>query len=419
MGGERMINKSILVVGGGIGGLTAALEAAEVGYEVILVEKNPYLGGRVAQLHHYFPKLCPPNCGLEINFKRIRSNPRIKFFTLAEVEAISGEKGNYDVTIKLTPRFVTPDCTACGQCVEVCPQDRPNPFNYGLDKTKAIYLPHNFSFPMKYVVDSTVCPGASCGKCVEVCPVKAIDLGMQAKTVNLKVGAVIWATGWDPYDATKIEYYGFGRYPDVITNVQLERLAAVNGPTQGKIVRPSDGKGIETIAFVQCAGSRDENHQPYCSQVCCLASLKQAMYVREQYPEAKIYIFYIDIRSLGKYEDVYTKVQEDAGVVFIKGKVGEITENPETKKLVLEVEDQLAGEVIHPEVDMVVLATGMAPAAKPAGGAAALDADGFVASEDGVVGAGCARKPMEVASTVRDATAAALKAIQAVAGGGN
>ncbi|MDI6710206.1 MAG: CoB--CoM heterodisulfide reductase iron-sulfur subunit A family protein [Thermoanaerobacterales bacterium] len=414
-----MINKSILVVGGGIGGLTAALEAAEVGYEVILVEKNPYLGGRVAQLHHYFPKLCPPNCGLEINFKRIRSNPRIKFFTLAEVEAISGEKGNYDVTIKLTPRFVTPDCTACGQCVEVCPQDRPNPFNYGLDKTKAIYLPHNFSFPMKYVVDSTVCPGASCGKCVEVCPVKAIDLGMQAKTVNLKVGAVIWATGWDPYDATKIEYYGFGRYPDVITNVQLERLAAVNGPTQGKIVRPSDGKGIETIAFVQCAGSRDENHQPYCSQVCCLASLKQAMYVREQYPEAKIYIFYIDIRSLGKYEDVYTKVQEDAGVVFIKGKVGEITENPETKKLVLEVEDQLAGEVIHPEVDMVVLATGMAPAAKPAGGAAALDADGFVASEDGVVGAGCARKPMEVASTVRDATAAALKAIQAVAGGGN
>jgi len=419
MGGERMNNKSILVVGGGISGLTAALEAAETGYDVILVEKNPYLGGRVAQLHHYFPKLCPPNCGLEINFKRIRSNPKIKFYTLAEVEAISGEKGNYDVTVKLTPRFVTPDCTACGKCVEVCPQERPNAFNYGLDKTKAIYLPHVFAFPMKYVVDASVCPGASCGKCVEVCPVKAIDLSMEAKTVNLKVGAVVWATGWDPYDAAKIEYYGFDRYPNVITNVQLERLAAINGPTGGKIVRPSDGKGIETIAFVQCAGSRDENHQPYCSQVCCLASLKQAMYVREQYPEAKIYIFYIDIRSLGKYEDVYTKVQEDAGVVFIKGKVGEITENPDTKKLVLEVEDQLAGEVIHPEVDMVVLATGMAPAAKPAGGAVSLDADGFVASEDGVVGAGCARKPMEVSSTVRDATAAALKAIQAVAGGGN
>lgn len=413
-----MVNNSILVVGGGISGLTAALEAAEVGYDVILVEKNPYLGGRVAQLHHYFPKLCPPNCGLEINFKRIRSNPRIKFYTLAEVEAISGEKGNYDVTVKLTPRFVTPDCTACGKCVEVCPQERPNAFNYGLDKTKAVYLPHNFAFPMKYVIDSTACPGASCGKCVDVCPVKAIDLNMQAKTVNLKVGAVVWATGWDPYDAKKIEYYGFGRYPNVITNVQLERLAAVNGPTKGKIVRPSDGKGIETIAFVQCAGSRDENHQPYCSQVCCLASLKQAMYVREQYPEAKIYIFYIDIRSLGKYEDVYKKVQDDAGVVFIKGKVGEITENPDTKKLVLEVEDQLAGEVIHPEVDMVVLATGMAPAAKPAGGAVALDADGFVVSGDGIIGAGCARKPMEVAATVRDATAAALKAIQAVAGGG-
>lgn len=413
-----MDNKSILVVGGGMSGLTAALEAAEVGYEVILLEKESYLGGRVAQLHHYFPKLCPPNCGLEINFRRMRVNPLIKFYTMAEVEAISGSKGNYDVTVKLTPRFINESCTACGKCVEVCPVERPNAFNFGMDKTKAVYLPHDFAFPMKYIIDPQACAGASCGKCVEVCPVKAIELDMQPKSINLKVGAIIWATGWDPYDAAKIEYYGFGRLPNVVTNVMMERLAAVNGPTKGKITRPSDGKGIETIAFVQCAGSRDENHQAYCSQVCCLASLKQAMYVREQYPEAKIYIYYIDIRALGRYEDVYTKVQEDSNVFFVKGKVGEITENPETKKLVLEVEDQLAGEIIHPEVDMVVLATGMAPAGKAVGGALNCDADGFAVSDEGVIAAGCAKKPMEVAASVRDATAAALQAIQAVTGGG-
>jgi quinone-modifying oxidoreductase subunit QmoA len=416
-----MANKSILVIGGGISGLTTALEAAEVGYEVYLVEKNPYLGGRVAQMHHYFPKLCPPNCGLEINFKRLRGNPRIKFFTCAEVEQISGQKGDFDVTVKVNPRYVKPECTACGECVAVCPAERANTFNYGLDNTKAVYLPHPFAFPLKYVIDRDACADG-CRKCVEACKYNAIDLDMEVETVHLKVGAIVYATGWQPYDATKISYYGFGRHKNVITNVMLERLAVPNGPTGGRIVRPSDGKEPETIAFVQCAGSRDENHQPYCSQVCCLASLKHITYIRENNPNAKIYVFYIDIRALGKYEDFYTKVANDENVIFIKGKVGEITEDPATGDLTLETEDQGAGQVVQQTVNLVVLATGMAPSvtAVPAE-LAVVDAGGFVISDiaqTGIGGAGCAHKPMEVSASVRDATAAALKAVQAVVGGG-
>jgi len=193
---------SILVVGGGISGLTTALEAAEVGYEVFIVEKNPYLGGRVAQLNQYFPKLCPPTCGLEINFRRIKDNPRIKVFTLAEVEKIDGASGSYDVSIKLNPRFVNENCVACDDCVGVCPVDRNNEFNFNMDKTKAIYRPNEMSFPMRYAIDSSVCKGAECNKCIEACKYSAIDLNMEAKTINLNVGAIVWATGWVPYDAS-------------------------------------------------------------------------------------------------------------------------------------------------------------------------------------------------------------------------
>lgn len=418
-----MANKSILVVGGGISGLTTALEAAEVGCEVYLVEKNPYLGGRVAQLHQYFPKLCPPNCGLEVNFRRLRKNPRIKFFTCAEVEKISGRKGDFDVTVKLNPRYIKAQCTACGDCTAVCPAERVNDFNYGLDTTKAAYLPHPFAFPLRYVIDRRACPDG-CAKCVEACKYNVVDLAMAPEMVNLKVGAVVYATGWQPYDAAKIGYYGFGRAKNVITNVMLERLAVPNGPTEGKIVRPSDGRQPGTVAFVQCAGSRDENHQAYCSQICCLATLKQITYIREKNPDAKIYVYYIDIRALGKYEDFYTKVAKDENVVFIKGKVGEITADPATGDLTLETEDQEAGKTVTQTVNLVVLATGMKPSALEApvpSELAAADAGGFVVSDiagTGVGGAGCARKPMEVSASVRDATAAALKAIQATVGGG-
>lgn len=412
---KGMTSGSILVVGGGISGLTTALEAAEVGYEVYLVEKNPYLGGRVAQLNKYFPKLCPPSCGLEINFKRIKNNRKIKFHTLCEVEKISGSPGNYDVTVKQNPRYVNANCTACNDCVDACPVERESEFDLGMSKTKAIYRPHEMSFPMKYVIDDSVCKKDECAKCVDACSYNAIDLSMGPKTFDLKVGSVVIATGWKPYDATKLDKLGFGQLKNVITNMMMERLAAPNGPTKGKIARPSGG-GISSVAFAQCAGSRDENHLPYCSYICCMASLKQATYIREQYPDAKIYIFYIDIRSPGdRYEKFYKKIKEDKNIFFIKGKVAEIEEG--STGVIVVAENALTGEKLRQEVDMAVLATGMMPtgAETKISGDITYNEDGFVVADlekGGIFAAGCAKKPADVMASAQNATGTALKAIQ-------
>jgi len=409
---------SILVVGGGISGLTATLEAAEVGYEVFLVEKNPYLGGRVSQLNQYFPKLCPPTCGLEINFKRIKDNPRVKVFTLAEVEKVTGTPGNYDVTIKLNPRYVNENCTACGACEEACQTEITNEFNFGMDKTKAAYLPNNMAFPMRYTISPQIKGTDDAKKCQEACIYDAIDFDMEPKTLNLNVGSVIWATGWEPYDATRIDNLGFGQYQNIITNMMMERLAAPNGPTKGKILRPSDDKEPESIAFVQCAGSRDENHLPYCSYICCMASLKQATYVRERYPEAKIYVFYIDLRTPGnRYEKFYKKIKEDENIFLIKGKVAEVSAEAGTGEITVVAENAVTGEKIKQTVDMAVLATGMQPTAANAKLPADLKytEDGFIVNDfatGGMFAAGCANKPADVVSSNQNATGMALKAIQ-------
>jgi quinone-modifying oxidoreductase subunit QmoA len=410
----------VLVVGGGISGLTAAVEIAEVGYPVTLVEREAYLGGRVARSSRYFPKMCPPNCGLEINFKRVRKNPRIRHLTMAEVRKIEGRTGDYTVTVEVSPRRINARCTACGKCAEVCPVQRPNAFNFGLDTTKAAYLPHDMAFPMRYVIDPQACLGEACAKCVPACPFGAIELGMQAESFVLHAGAVIWATGWQPFDPSRIDYYGFGRNPNVINNVMMERLASNNGPTGGRIVRPSDGKEVRNVAFVQCAGSRDENHLPFCSGVCCLASLKQALYVREQYPEAGVSIFYIDIRALGRLEDFYNRVKADERICLIKGKVANIQEDAATGESVLTVEDVARGEGIQQRADLVVLATGMVPntASDKVPGPAAYDEYGFLVepgSTGGVIAAGCVKRPVDVAHSVQDATGAALMAIQSLA----
>lgn len=397
--------------------MTATLEAAEVGYEVFLVEKNAYLGGRVTQLKHYFPKLCPPTCGLEINFRRIKDNPRISFYTLAEVQKVSGNPGNYDVTVKINPRYVNEKCTCCGECEKVCMTDLPDEFNFDMATTKGAYLPHEMAFPMRYVISPKIIGTDDAKRCVEACKYDAIELDMQPKTINLKVGAIIWATGWKPYDASKIDNLGF-EYPNVITNMMMERLAAPNGPTRGNILRPSDSKEISKIAFVQCAGSRDENHLPYCSYICCMASLKQATYVREQYPEAKIYIFYIDIRAPGqRYEKFYRKIKEDENIFLIKGKVAEVQEDAATKDITVVAENAVTGERIHETVNIAVLATGMVPntAETKLPGDVKYDPDGFVVSDlakGGIFATGCAVKPLDVVSSNQHATGMALRAIQ-------
>ncbi len=408
-------SRKVLVIGGGICGISAAVEVSEAGADVLLVEKNPYLGGRVAQMNLYFPKLCPPACGLEINLRRFRTSPRIRYLTQAEVTSITGKPGDFHVSITQKPRLINEKCTACGACAEACPVERPDEFNWKMSKTKAAYLPFPTAYPMRFVIDSEHCKGTECQKCVEACEYGAIDLEAGEKTIEEDVSAVIVATGWEPFQAEAIENLSYSKYENVITNLQMERLAAPDGPTGGKIVTPSSQGPLESVAFVQCAGSRDENYLRHCSGVCCLASLKQARYVREQYPEAQIYIFYIDLRSPGRLEDFLAESEEDEKLELIKGKVAKIYNGVTEGKLVVEAEDILEGRRVRKQVDLVVLATGMVPNVPEAIDHLSQDDDGFLVAEEGpsaFVAAGCVRRPVDVAESVRDATAAALKAIQ-------
>jgi len=408
----------ILVIGGGISGMTTALEAAEVGYEVILVEKDPILGGRVSRFYQYFPKLCPPQCGLEINYKRIKPNTKLQTFVNSEVESISGDAGNYKVKIKTNPTYVNEKCVLCGKCEDVCAVERSNDFNYGVDKTKAVYMPHKLAYPSKFVIDRAACDD-SCKKCVEACTYDAIDLDMQVKETEVEVATIVYATGWKPYDATKLTHLGYGALSNVINNVTMERYASGQGPTNGQIVRPSDNKKVESVVFVQCAGSRDENHLAHCSSICCLASLKQAKYVREANPDAKITIFYIDLRTPGRYEDFAAKIRSEENIELIKGKVASITEGQD-QKVIVEAEDILKGVKIKMEVDLAVLATGMQSSVaddKKLPGFIKLDENGFIAphlQKEGILSAGVANLPADVSSSIQDATGAALKAIQNV-----
>lgn len=415
-------DKTVLVVGGGISGITAAVEAAEAGCKVILVERQAYLGGRVAQLFKYFPKLCPPACGLEINFRRIRNNPDITVYTLASVENISGSPGDFSVSIKVEPRFVE-DRTAASKDVEDCPVEITNDFNYGMDKIKAVRLPHEMAYPMKLVADKQALQagGAEVQAFVESCQAKGIqiDLDQKPEQFQVNVNSIVWATGWRPYDPNNLTTLGFGRCKNVITNVMMERLAAPGGPTAGEIVRPSDGKKVNNVAFIQCAGSRDRNHLPYCSSICCLASLKQATYLREYNPDAQAQIFYIDLRAFGRFEFFFNKVKSDEKILLTRGKIVEITEDPSTKDVIVEGEDILSGKKIRRTFDMAVLATGMQPntsVEKIPGASATYDEFGFLTGAPGIYSAGVASRPMDVATSMQDATGAAVKALSDTVG---
>jgi len=415
---ENLVSSDVLVIGGGIAGITAAIEAAETGLNVVLIEKNPYIGGKVAQFNQYFPKLCPPSCGLEINIRRLRTNPSIKLFTLAEVKSVSEQSGSYKATLKLKPRYVNNQCTVCGDCVKVCPEKRKNEFNYLMDETTSIYIPYENAYPQKYVIDMNTCKGTSCNKCVEACKYKAIDLNEKEQEIVVQTKSVIWATGWEPYDAKKLDILGFGKYPDVITNVMMERLAATDGPTQGKILRPSTKQEVKSVAFVQCAGSRDNDHLEYCSSICCMASLKQSQYIREQHPDADIHLHYIDLRSYGLFEDFYNKVQKDEKVHFHRGKVAKVFQDTSSDKLIVEAENTLTGNLMQNAVELVVLATGMEPTVKNLPVAKGLvDANGFFKTNgNGVISCGVNSKPKDVAGVVQEATGSVLKAIQKIKG---
>ena len=412
-------NQTIIVVGGGISGMTAALEAAETGKQVILLEKRPYLGGRVSQLYKYFPKMCHPTCGQEINQRRIKMNKNLTVLTQAEVSNISGDKGDYSVSVTLTPRYVNSNCTACGECEKAATSEFDDEFNYNLGKRKGVYLPNAMAYPQQYVIDSRIIGTTEAEAAKAACKYNAIDLDQQEETIELKAGAVVFATGWKPFDANKIQPYGYDRFANVINNVEFERLMDPHGPTGGKLLRPSDGKEAKNIAFIQCAGSRDRNYLRHCSRFCCMASLKQTQYVIEKYgDEGKSTIYYIDILSIDRFEDFYRNVQNDANVSFIKSKVAKVEADKEGNPVLHGVNTEGYHRYANTH-DLVVLATGMEPSVDFKGLPIkiAVNEEGFIEHDEangGIFAAGVAADAMDVNRAVQHATAAALRAVQVV-----
>jgi quinone-modifying oxidoreductase subunit QmoA len=401
----------VLVIGAGIAGVSVAVETAEAGREALLVESEPVIGGRVIRSYHYFPKMCPPTCGMELNTRRLERSPRVRVLTGTTVTAATRTNGSWKVTLDRDPAYVNDRCTACGECSEVCPVKVSDPMNQGMQEVPAIRLPYPSAWPHLFVLDREACADG-CQACVDACKYDAIDLQAKATREEHEVSGVVLATGWHPYPLEKLEELGGGRFPDVIANVQLERLASNWGPTGGKILRPSNGEPPKRVAFVQCAGSRDVNHLPYCSDICCLASLKQALYVKEQLPEAEVTIYFIDRRTPGRNEELLTKMAGTEGVRLVKGKVGKV-EQGSAGDLMLKLEDVDSGTLEEDHADLVVLATGMVPNIdKEMPFSVKTDQDGF-ALEDlaaGVTVAGVARRPQDVVSSVRDATGAAARA---------
>ena len=412
-------NQTIAVIGAGISGITAALEAAETGKDVVLIEKRPFIGGRITQLYKYFPKLCHPTCGLEINQRRIKANPRLDILTLAEVVSVEGEAGDYTLEVKLSPRYVNNNCTACGDCERAVEAEFDDEFNYGMSQRKGAWLPYNMAYPQQYVLDPRIIGTEDAERARAACRYDAIDLDMQEEVVQFKAGAIVWATGWRPYDAARIHPYGYDHIDNVITSVEMERMMDPFGPTGGKLLRPSDGREARDIAFIQCAGSRDRNHLRHCSRICCMASLKQSTYLREQFgDDGKATIYYIDIRAIDRFEDFYRNVQNDPNISFIKSKVARIAVDPETQNPICKGVDTEGYHRYETPHDLVVLAIGMEPSvprdAFPAD--VAINQDGYVEldSSDGIFAAGCSSEALDVNRSVQSATAASLRAIQVV-----
>jgi quinone-modifying oxidoreductase subunit QmoA len=412
-------NETILVVGGGISGMTAAIEAAETGKRVVLVEKRAYLGGRVSQFYKYFPKMCFPTCGLEINQRRTKMNPNITVLTMAEVTNLEGEAGNYNATITLSPRYINDNCTGCGDCAKVVEAEFDNEYDYGMSKRKGAYLPHVMAHPMRYVLDPAIIGTEDADKARAACKVDAVDLDMQQEEVKFNCGAVIWATGWQPYDADKIQPYGHDRFDNVLSNVEFERMCDPKGPTGGKIMRPSDGKVAKNIAFIQCAGSRDHNHLYHCSRICCMATLKQTNYVTDALgDDADVTIYYIDIRSIDRFEDFYKKVQDNDNVKFIKSKVASVTRDSGGNPVCNGVDTEGYHRYANAH-DMVILATGMEPSvdADKFPVDIVINREGFIEADEkngGIFAAGVASEALDVNRAVQHATGAALRAIQVI-----
>ncbi len=424
----QAVHPDVLVVGGGIAGIQAALDIAKSGHKVHLVERAPSIGGHMAQFDKTFP---PPGCAACIFTPKkvaVSQEPNINLMTYSEVAEVEGFVGNYDVTIRMKPRYVDMvKCTGCGLCLEKCPTKTPSEFEEGLTQSRAIFRYSPQAVPNKPAINPDYCRtlnGKKCGACEKLCPSGAIDFNQKEVDVQVKVGTMILATGFDIMDPTPLKQYGFGRFDDVYTGLQFERLNNATGPTGGKILK-KDGTPPDSVAIVHCVGSRDKNYQEYCSRVCCMYALKYDHLLKDKLGHhVKVYNYYIDLRCFGKgYEEFLRRVQEE-GVQFIRGRPSEIVQ--EDGKLVVVGEDTLLGRTLRTPVDMVILCTSMKPRHDAQNVAhifgISQGQDKFFLEEhpklgpmstpmDGVFLAGCCQGPKDIPDTVSHAAGAAGQAL--------
>jgi heterodisulfide reductase subunit A len=427
---EVPVTRKAMVMGGGVAGIQAALDLADQDYQVYLVEKEPSIGGKMAQIDKTFPTMDCSICILAPKMSEAGRHPNIKLFTHSEVKEVNGYVGNFQVKVLKKARYVDEnECTACGDCTEVCPVTRPNEFDVGLKTRKAIYTPFAQAVPSSYIINMDDCLGyvpIACNKCVEKCEKNAIDFDMQDEIVELDVGTIIVATGIDVYDPTEYTEYGYRKFLNVITSMEFERLINAGGPSGGHLIRPSDREIPKTVAFIQCVGSRNEKRgNPYCSNVCCMNTIKDALLIKEHWPEVEIKIFYLDIRAYGKgFEDLYRRSRKE-GVKYIRGLPSQIRENPKNQDLVVTAENTSTGRIEHHEVNMVVLSVGILPTRDSDVTqrllTLSLTSDGFFmeshpklkpvdAPTQGVFFAGCAEGPKDIKDSVTQASAAASRA---------
>ncbi len=423
------VHRKALVIGGGVAGIQAALDMADAGYKVYLVEKSGSIGGRMAQIDKTFPTMDCSICILAPKMSEVGRHPNIELLTLAEVQSASGHVGNFKVQVLKKARYVTSQCTACGDCVTACPQLSPDEFEAGLSIRRAIYMPFAQAVPSKFLIDMEYCLNnqgiVACDRCFQACEKKCIDYSDRDEVVNFEVGTIVVATGVDVYDPSTLTELGYGKFPNVITTLEFERLINAGGPTSGELIRPSDRKRPAKVAFLQCIGSRSKRSNPYCSNVCCMNTIKDSLLIREHWPETEIYVFYLDIRAFGKgFEDLHQRARRE-GINFIRGIPGEIIEDINSDNLTLLGENTLLGTHYRHMVDMVVLSVGIQPrkdAAKiqrllnlPA------DNEGFFmeahpklrpvdTTSGGVFLAGAAEGPKDIKDSVTQASAAASRA---------
>ena len=431
--GTSPVVKRALVIGGGIAGIQTALDIADAGYEVDIVEKEPTIGGKMTQIDKTFPTLDCAACILTPKMVDCAQNEKIHIYSYSEVEAVKGFVGNFQVTIRKKARYVKEDvCTGCGLCTEKCPQKKvPNAFNLGMDNRRAIYIPFAQAVPKVATIDANYCTmlkTGKCGICSRVCTAGAIDYTQKDEHIVREYGAIVAATGFNPIRLDKFDEFAYNQSPDVVSSLEFERLMNAAGPTAGTLLRPSDGKHPKTIVFVQCVGSRcdgGEKGKPYCSKICCMYTAKHAMLCREKYPDIEVYVFYIDVRTPGKnFDEFYRRAVEEYGVHYIKGMVGKVV--PENGKLRVQAADLLDNRQLHIDADMVVLAAAIEPDASARELAtmltASMDTNDFFTEAHpklrpvesptaGIFLSGTCQGPKDIPETVAQAGAAAAKVI--------